>query len=132
MSKQTNLIQKLTLATTTVLLVSSCATTPKANPAVQYQCDRGTELSVVFNHTYVSVVRGGRNSMHRVEKRITGVIVTLADGTQLELTPQRVTIGFSASNGKYTFSGKGNEAIWSVGKMAPEKCTTATLISIRS
>jgi hypothetical protein len=64
--------------------------------------------------------------MHRVEKRMTGVTVTLADSTQLKLTPQRVTIGFSASNGIHTFSGKGNEATWSVGKMASEKCTAAT------
>jgi hypothetical protein len=116
-------LQKLTLATAAILLVSACASTPKPNPVVYYQCDRGTELSVVFNHTYVSIVRGGRHSMHRVEKRITGANVTLADGTQHELTAQRVTTGFSASNGKYTFSGKDNEATWAVGSISAEKCT---------
>ncbi len=105
------------------LFIGACATTPKVNPAVQYQCERGTQLSVVFNHTYVSIVRGGRNSMHRVEKRITGASVTLADATVLELAAQKVASGFLVSNGRYTLSGQNNEAFWSVGRMAAEKCT---------
>ncbi|PPC95274.1 MAG: hypothetical protein CTY33_00550 [Methylotenera sp.] len=117
----------LILAMAMPLLISACATTPKANPVVQYQCERGTQLSVVFNHTYVSVVRGGRNSMHRVEKRTTGASVTLADGTSLELPAQKVTSGFSMSNGKYTLRGKDSEASWSVGRMAAENCTSVPL-----
>jgi membrane-bound inhibitor of C-type lysozyme len=123
MSQQAKQFSARVFAACMALFISACATTPKENPTVRYQCERGTELSVVFNHTYVSVVRGGRNSMHRVEKRITGATVTLDDGTQLDLTAQRVTIGFSASNGLYTFSGKDNQATWAIGRMAAEKCT---------
>lgn len=107
--------------------MSACSTTPKENPTVRYQCEQGTELNVVFNHTYVSHVRGGRHGIHRVEKRITGAMVTLADGTQLDLIAQRVTTGFSASDGRHTFSGNGHEAVWSVGRMAGEKCDVAPL-----
>lgn len=80
-------------------------------------------MSVVFNYTYVSVVRGGRNGMHRVEKRLTGASLTLADGTLLELPAQKIAAGFMVSNGQYTLRGKGREATWSVGKMAAENCT---------
>jgi hypothetical protein len=127
MKEQFKQIQMIVLAVCIPLLMSACASTPKQNPTVQYQCEQGTELSVVFNHTYVSIVRGGRSGMHRVEKRLTGATVTLADGTQRELTAQRVTVGFSASDGRYTLSGKDGEALWSTGRMAGEKCKVVPL-----
>lgn len=121
-SKQRPDIYSLTFITGVALIITACATTSKVNPAVQYQCDFGTQLSVVFNHKYVQIVRGGRGGMHRMEKRITGATVTLPDTTILELPSQKVTSGFRVSNGQYTLWGKGNNATWAVGRKALEQC----------
>jgi membrane-bound inhibitor of C-type lysozyme len=89
---------------------------------VQYQCDRGAQLRVTFNHKNVSVVRGGRGGYHRVEKRTTGATIALADGTAITLPAQKVASGFMLSNGQHTLRGKGNEATWAVTGMAVEEC----------
>lgn len=112
----------LTISAITTLVLSACATTPTVNPTIQYTCDLGTQLSVVLNHTYVPVVRGGRGGTHRMEKRIAGATVTLSDGTVLELPAQKVASGFKVSNGQYTLWSKGNAATWTVGRKAIEQC----------
>jgi membrane-bound inhibitor of C-type lysozyme len=112
----------LTLSACATLLLSACATTPTVNPTVQYTCDLGTQLSVVLNQKYVSIVRGGRGGTHYLEKRITGATVTLSDGTVLELPAQKVASGFKVSNGQYTLWSKGNAATWTVGRKAIEQC----------
>jgi membrane-bound inhibitor of C-type lysozyme len=117
----------LALSACATLLLSACATTPTVNPTVQYACDLGTQLTVVLNHKYVPVVRGGRGGTHRMEKRITGATVTLPDGTTLELPAQKVTSGFKVTNGQYTLWGKGDNATWAVGRKAIEQCTLTTL-----
>ncbi len=112
----------LTCIASTALFVSACATTPTVKPTVQYQCDFGTQLSVVFNHQYQSVVRGGRGGSHYMVKKLTGATVTLADGTRLDLPAQKVSSGFQVSNGQYTLWGKEDSANWAVGRKAIEQC----------
>ncbi|OYY89715.1 MAG: hypothetical protein B7Y32_09410, partial [Methylophilales bacterium 16-45-7] len=92
----------LLLITSLALLVSACATTPTPNPVLQYQCDRGTQLYVVLNQKYVSIIRGGRGGTHYMQKRLYSASVTMADGAMLELPAQKVTSGFFVSNGQYT------------------------------
>gem|GEM_PF-833596 len=116
-------LYSLLLVTSAALLATACATTPKANPIAQYQCDMGTQLSVEFNHKFVPIVRGGRGGTHRMEKRLTGATVTLPDATVLELPSQTVTSGFKVTNGQYTLWGKGDNATWAVGRKAIEQCT---------
>ena len=112
----------LLLMACAVLLLGACATTPTVSPVVQYQCNLGAHLNVMFNHKYVSVVRGGRGGTHYMQKRLSGASVTLVDGTILELPAQKVASGFMVSNGQYTLRGKANEANWAVAGMAVEEC----------
>jgi membrane-bound inhibitor of C-type lysozyme len=114
--------RSLLLITSLALLVSGCATTPTPNPVMQYQCDGGTQLNVVLNQKYVSIVKGGRGGTHYMQKRLYSASVTMADGTMLELPAQKVTSGFFVSNGQYTLRGKGSEAKWAVAGMAVEEC----------
>lgn len=112
------------LVTCAALLLSACALSPTLTPAAYYQCERGTELQVVFKEITVSKkTGGGRNTQHRLEKKRTTAFVTLNDGTALELPVQKVASGFMFSNGRYTLRGKGNEAMWAVGRMVEEQCT---------
>ena len=114
----------LTLAISSALLVSACAVTPTLTPAAYYQCDRGTQLRVVFTEIReAKIINGGRNVRHRIDKRVTSATVTLSDNTKIELPAQRVASGFMVSNGRYTFRGKANEATWAVGRMAEEQCS---------
>jgi membrane-bound inhibitor of C-type lysozyme len=105
-----------------VLLLGACATTPTVSPSVQYHCSQGAQLNVMFNHKYVSVVRGGRGGTHYMQKKFIGASVTLVDGTLLELPAQKVASGFMVSNGQYTLRGKGSEAKWAVVGAAEEEC----------
>lgn len=71
---------------------------------VKYVCDRGTQLKATFS----------------------------ADGENVEISTQSVEnlviprqvsgSGFLYSNGRYELRGKGKEAMWSLGRMAAEKC----------
>lgn len=110
------------LSMTALCFVSGCALSPKAQPEAIYQCERGTILSVVFKEMPISKIRGGRNAGHSTTYRVQSAFITLNDGQTLELPAQAVASGFMMSNGRYTLRGKGDEARWSVGRMAEESC----------
>lgn len=91
------------------LLTSGCVNKPsnsteaKAN-VVKYVCDRGTQLKATFSADGENV----KISTQSVENLV---------------IPSQVTgSGFLYSNGRYELRGKGNEALWSVGRMAAERC----------
>lgn len=110
------------LAAITVGIISACATTPAPAKTISYQCDRGTNLNVTFTEQGFTTVRGGRNSIPRYEIKNVAANITLADGTSITLAAQEVASGFMYSNGKYSLRGKGDEAMWSVGRMLAEQC----------
>jgi len=112
----------LSLICVTAGIISACATTPKAIKTTHYACDRGTNFSVTYTEKGISTVRGGRNSMPRYEIKNVAANITLADGTLITLLVQKTASGFMYSNGKHTFRGEGNEAMWSVGRMLAERC----------
>jgi len=112
----------LSLICVTAGIISACATTPKVTKTMHYACDRGTNFSVTYTEKGISTVRGGRNSMPRYEIRNVAANITLADGTLITLPVQKTASGFMYSNGKHTFRGEGNEAMWSVGRMLAERC----------
>lgn len=105
-----------------LFLGSACTLTPQAQPEVTYQCNRGTALSVIFKEIPISKIRGGRNAGHSTTQRVQSALITLSNGNTLELSAQNVASGFMVSNGRYTLRGKGSEALWTVGRMAEEKC----------
>jgi membrane-bound inhibitor of C-type lysozyme len=106
----------------TTCFIGACATLPADAKSVHYQCDRGTELSVTFTKKGFTTMRGGKNAIRIYEEKNVAANITLADGTLITLPVQKVASGFMYSNGKYTFRGKGDEAMWSVGRMAAERC----------
>lgn len=110
------------LSAVTLCIFSGCATQPEAVKPLHFQCDRGTNFSVVFVEKGVTTTRGGRGSIPRYEIKNVAATVTLADGTQLDLPAQKAASGFMYSNGQYTLRGKGNEATWAVGRMLAEYC----------
>lgn len=119
-----NQYYKSRLAISAALLISACAVTPTFSTASHYQCEQGTELRVVFKETReAKIINGGRNAKHRIEKKVTHAFVTLMDGTEVELSAQKVASGYMFSNGQYTLKGKGNSASWAAGKMVEEQCS---------
>jgi len=119
--KKLNIFAGLFTCLSTIMLIG-CSTIPAKAKMVSYQCERGTNLSVTFIEKGFTTVRGGRNSMPRYEVRNIAADILLADGTLIYLPVKRVESGFMYSNGRHTFSGKNNEAMWSVGKMVVERC----------
>lgn len=103
-------------------IIAACASKPEVAKSVHYQCDRGTNFSVTFIEKGFTKIRGGRNSIPRYEVKNVAADILLADGTLMKLPVQETGSGFMYSNGRYTLRGKGNEAMWSVGKMAAERC----------
>jgi membrane-bound inhibitor of C-type lysozyme len=91
------------------LLISSCVNKPsisteaKAN-IVKYVCDRGTQLKASFS-------TDGEN-----------VKISTQSVENLVIPSQAIGSGFLYSNGRYELRGKDNEAMWSVGRMAAERC----------
>ena len=77
---------------------------------VKYTCNRDTKLSVNFTSTH--------NDSNKTIAIINGF------GNQGIILPQKhVASGFLYSNGKYTLRGKGEQAAWTVGRMADFHCT---------
>ncbi len=105
-----------------IITVGACATKPAPVKTVDYQCDRGTSLSVTFTDRDFTKERADRNTAHQDKVKDFVANVTLADGTLITLPAQIVASGFMYSNGKYSLRGKGNEAMWSVGRMLAEQC----------
>ncbi|MES2636738.1 MAG: MliC family protein, partial [Pseudomonadota bacterium] len=99
----------------TAATLGACATKPAIANKINYQCDRGSVFSVTFVEKGITTVRGGRSSIPRYEVKNVAANITLADDTLITLPAQTTASGFMYSNGKYTFRGKGDEAMWSVG-----------------
>lgn len=83
------------------LAITGCATTTRA---IQYKCERGTNLSAKFS----------------TDGKL--VEIAIQDGAQLTLPAMPVGSGFMYGNGSYELRGKGKAAVWSVGRMATEHC----------
>ncbi|WP_189488584.1 MliC family protein [Asticcacaulis endophyticus] len=108
---------RILAASTAVITLSACATMPSAPPpppppplgapsadGIPYTCADGTSFVISFTPD--------------------AAIVTLADGTQLQLKQQPVASGMWYTSGKHEFRGKGSEATWGVGRMVPTQCKT--------
>ncbi len=119
---QIQTIKNILLIFACTLCISACATNATGEKSVRYLCDRGTDLHVGYTKKGFTTMRGGRNSMHRYEERNVAANITLQDGTLIILPVQKAASGFMFSNGRYTFSSQNNEVMWSVGKMAAERC----------
>lgn len=90
--------------------MGACSTSPsQITNTARYQCDRGTYLSVLFNQD-------------KIKPDQDMAVVQLEDGTSTELPASRAASGFLYTNGRYALRGKGNEAQWSIGRMAAETC----------
>jgi membrane-bound inhibitor of C-type lysozyme len=93
-----------------MLLLSACADFGKGSAAqvgrhVRYACDDGTALSVRFS-------ADGSEAMGE----FAGGPVVL---------PRKVTAsGFAYETPQHRLRGKGDEAIWTVGRRAPIRCQT--------
>ncbi|MBR0555945.1 MliC family protein [Ciceribacter sp. L1K23] len=70
---------------------------------VTFACEDGSELIVAFSEEKASL--------------------TLASGEQVELPQQVSGSGFWYSNGRYELRGKGDEAQFAIGRMAPITCS---------
>ncbi|MFT4089910.1 MAG: MliC family protein [Asticcacaulis sp.] len=77
---------------------------PPAGPIsdVVYNCANGTRFTVYFHENAATV--------------------TLSDGTKLELPQQPVASGMHYATPRHDFRGKGTDATWTVGRMAPTEC----------
>lgn len=77
---------------------------------VKYTCNRDTQLSVNFTSTH-----------NESDKKIA---IINGFGEQAIILPNKtVASGFLYSNGKYVLRGKGEQATWTVGRMADFNCT---------
>lgn len=110
------------LIAVTASFISACTTKPIEKKPRYYACDRGTNFNVTYTEKGFTTVRGGRNSMPKYEIKNVAANITLADGTFITLPVQETASGYMYSNGKHTFRGEGNEAMWSVGRMLAEQC----------
>jgi membrane-bound inhibitor of C-type lysozyme len=77
---------------------------------VKYTCNRNTTLSVNFT--------AASSESDKKIAIINGI------GKQAIIIPNvAVASGFLYSNGKYSLRGKGKQAIWTIGRMAPFRCS---------
>ncbi len=85
------------------LILFHLASTLSAQAAdIRYACDNGTVLTVAFSEAAANV--------------------TLPDGAKVSLPQQVSGSGFWYSNGRYELRGKGDEAQFAIGRMAPANC----------
>lgn len=122
MINQNSTLLQVMLFTLSILTLAACSTTQPTKKQVIYQCERGSNLDVTFVERSYSTIHGGRHSKVRHHKRATAAIVNISENQAVTLPAEKVASGFMYSNGRYTLRGKGNEAIWSIGKMADEHC----------
>ncbi|QLF70187.1 MliC family protein [Peteryoungia desertarenae] len=91
------LIMTFAAMASTALAADSTGSRP-----VLFSCDNGITLSVLFAKDHADV--------------------TLADGTVVSLPQQIAASGYWYSNGRYELRGKGDEAKFAIGRMAPSTC----------
>ena len=84
---------------------------------IHYNCGNNREISVSFTSI------NKKNSLQNT------VIVNSQGSKPIILAAKQVTSGFLYTNGKYTFTGKGNDVQWTIGRMMPMKCTIVKHIS---
>jgi membrane-bound inhibitor of C-type lysozyme len=89
---------------------------------VVYQCERDSVLNVTFAERGYTTIHGGKHYKKRHHEKPSVAIVHFGDNQTVTLTQEVSGSGFSYSNGKYALRGKGNEAIWTIGRMADEHC----------
>jgi len=112
----------MTLLGISALALTACSTTQPTKKQIVYHCDRGTTLNVTFVERSYSTIRGGRQNRLRHHKQVTAAVVKFTAEDVVTLPAEKVASGFMYSNGRYTLRGKGNEAMWTVGKMLDEHC----------
>lgn len=82
--------------------VAACGEKKEAVPVANYVCEDGSTLSVRFEPE--------------------AAIVTLENGTELNLPQQRAASGMWYSSGTHELRGKGDEATWGIGRRVPVQC----------
>lgn len=111
-----------------VLTACSAIRSAPANKAqaedieVVYRCERGSVLNVIFAERGYTTIHGGKHYKKRYHEKPSVAIVHFGDNQTMTLTQEISGSGFKYSNGRYSLQGKGNEAIWTVGRMADEHC----------
>lgn len=98
-------VTTLGFAAIALLLAGTSAPRAEAINAV-FDCDNGTTLNVVFDNDQEPHV----------------AIVTIEGKEPLTLPIAESGSGYAYTNGKYTLTGKGEEAEWGVGRMKPTPC----------
>ncbi|MGJ8620013.1 MAG: MliC family protein [Methylophilaceae bacterium] len=105
-----------------ILALTACSSSQVTKKQLVYQCERGSVLDVTIVERVYPTSLKGRHSKMRHLTHATAAIVNI-NGEQIVTLPMaEIASGFKYSNGRYTLHGKGNEAIWTVGKMVDEQC----------
>lgn len=120
----------ITLLAVSALALSACSairSTPSSNVKaddieVVYQCERGSVLNVTFAEKGYTTIHGGKHYKKRYHEKPSVAIVHFGDHQTVTLIQEVSGSGFKYTNGRYSLQGKGNEAIWTVGRMADEHC----------
>jgi len=110
-----------------VLGLTACTTTAPnkiqtSELQVVYQCERGTTLNVRFVERGYTTLHGGKHYKRRYHEKAAAAIINFGDHQVVTLTQAITASGFMYSDGHYSLHSKGDEAIWTVGKMADEGC----------
>lgn len=118
----------MTLLSLSALALTACATSTPINTQpdqldVVYKCEDGTILNVSFVERGYTTIHGGKHYKRRYHEKAPAAIVNVGDNQTVTLIQEVSGSGFIYSNERYSLHSKGNEAIWTVGKMAGEHCT---------
>lgn len=106
------------------LALTACSSSQVTKKQLVYQCERGSVLDVTIIEKVYPTSLKGRHSKIRNLTHATAAIVKVNGKEVVTLPAEDVASGFEYSNGRYSLRGKGNEAIWTVGKMTAEQCIT--------
>ncbi len=98
------MMRALSIAVLFAGLVPSAAIADADGIHVVYDCADDTTLTVVFRQDPYEAV------------------VDLPDGSVMTLPGAASGSGFYYTNGRYGLRGKGNEAMWEIGRMVPIDC----------
>lgn len=85
-----------------LMLLGGCATVPDGGPIVAYTCERGPELLISYSDNVARIMGG--------------------PGAGVELPQQVSGSGFRYGNATHSIRGKGDELIYTIGRMAPITC----------
>lgn len=121
------LIALLAISTLVLTACSAIRSAPSNNVQTEdvevvYQCERGSVLNVTFAEKGYTTIHGGKHYKKRYHEKPSVAIVNFGDNQSVTLTQEISGSGFKYSNGRYSLHGKGNEAIWTIGRMADEHC----------